>query len=187
MKMNRGAWHQLGWNHHLLVIEQLENTAGVGVILSPRDLSFTRAQECVPLYKEHGAQVVVDPQWHIPGFTTDQFDEYPTADLRTTVTDLVNISDDRLNELQQKLISENSALQTDALIAPAVMYKAGRNDIVQLNRRLHDVAREAASQLGIPCYGTAFLDKSITNSMQLVETTMSTVTALNCDGWVLCF
>ena len=177
--MRRGAWHQLGWNHHLMIVEQLQNQAGVGVILSPRDLAFSRAQECVAMYKEQDAHVVIDPQWHVPGFSNDQVEAYPTASLRMTVTSLVSISDDRLVELEQKLVSENAALQTDALIAPAGMYQAGRSDIIQLNRRLHEVARNAATRLNIPCYGTAFLDQSITNSMALVESTMSAITSLN--------
>ena len=60
--MRRGAWHQLGWQHQKMVVEQLKNNAGVGVILSPRDLSFSKAQEYVPQYKAEGASVVCDPQ-----------------------------------------------------------------------------------------------------------------------------
>jgi hypothetical protein len=185
--MQRGAWHQLGWNHHKMVIEQLQNQAGIGVILSPRDLSYSRAQEIVPQYKAEGASVVLDPQWHVPGFSNLQFEDYPSADLRASVSNLVAITDSELDDLRQKLISENSGLQTDALIAPAVVYAAGRNDIVQLNARLHNIARSAASEIGIPCYGTAFLGRSITNTLHLVESTLSAITSLNCDGWYFGF
>ena len=41
--MNRGAWHQCGDRSQRLVIEQLEAGRGVGVILSPRDLTRDRA------------------------------------------------------------------------------------------------------------------------------------------------
>lgn len=185
--MQRGAWHQLGWQHQKMVIEQLKNHAGVGVVLSPRDLSFTKAKEYAPLYKAEGAGVVLDPQWHVPGFTNQQLDDYPTAELRGSATDLADISDAALDDLGEKLVSENSALQTDALIAPAIVYAAGRNDIVQLNSRLHETARKAAAELGIPCYGTAFLGESVTNSQHLVEATLSSITALNADGWYFGF
>lgn len=185
--MRRGAWHQLGWQHQKMVIEQLKNQAGAGVVLSPRDLSFTRAKEYAPLYKAEGASVILDPQWHVPGFTNQQLDDYPTSELRASVTDLADISDAALDELGEKLVSENSALQTDALVAPAVVYAAGRNDIVQLNARLHEIAKAAAAHLGIPCFGTAFLGESVTNSQHLVETTLSSITALNADGWYFGF
>jgi hypothetical protein len=77
--MQRGAWHQLGWQHQKMVIEQLQNQAGVGVILSPRDLSYSKAQEYVPQYRDLGASVVLDPQWHIPDFTNPQLDDYCTT------------------------------------------------------------------------------------------------------------
>ena len=37
--MKRGAWHQCGDRSQKLVVEQLTAGHGVGVILSPRDLS----------------------------------------------------------------------------------------------------------------------------------------------------
>ena len=185
--MQRGAWHQLGWQHQKMVIEQLQNHAGVGVILSPRDLSYTKAQEYVHQYKAEGASVILDPQWHVPAYTNPQLDDYPTAELRASVTDLVDISDAALADLRGKLVSENANLTTDALIAPAIVYAAGRQDIVQLNARLHETARNAAAELGIPCYGTAFLGESVTNSLQLVESTLSSITSLNCDGWYFGF
>jgi hypothetical protein len=185
--MKRGAWHQLGWNHQKMVIEQLQNGAGVGVILSPRDLSYLKAMEYVPQYKTEGASVVLDPQWHIPGFSNTQFAEYPTADLRASITNLVAVTDSEMSMLKNQIVSENSALSTDAVIAPAVLYAAGRNDIVQLNARLHAAACDAAAALGVPCYGTAFLGKSITSSQHLVDSTLSSITSLNCDGWYFGF
>ncbi len=157
------------------------------MILSPRDLSFTRAQDYVPRYKAEGASVILDPQWHFPAFTNTQLDDYPTTELRASVTDLVDISDSALDDLRGKLVSENAVLQTDAIVAPAIVYAAGRQDIVQLNARLHETARLAAEELGIPCYGTAFLGESVTNSQQLVESTVSSITSLNCDGWYFGF
>lgn len=89
--MRRGAWHQLGWNDQKRVIELLQHQAGVGVIVSPRDLSYPKAQEYVPLYKAEGASVLLDPQWHVPGFSNTQLDDYPTGELRASVTDLVDM------------------------------------------------------------------------------------------------
>jgi hypothetical protein len=41
--MKRGVWHQCGDRSQNLVREQLELNNGVGVILSPRDISFDNA------------------------------------------------------------------------------------------------------------------------------------------------
>jgi hypothetical protein len=185
--MKRGAWHQLGWQHQKMVVEQLQQRSGVGVILSPRDLSYSKAQEYVPQYKAAGASVILDPQWHVPEFSNQQLDAYPTAELRASLSSLVDVSDDAIDDLQARLVAENATLQTDAVVAPAVVYAAGRQDIVQVNVRLHEAAQRAASELGKPCYGTAFLGESVTNSQQLVESMMSTITSLECDGWYFGF
>ncbi len=185
--MIRGAWHQLGWQHQKLVIEQIKQGAGVGVVLSPRDLSFSKAQEYAAQYKDVESGVLYDPQWHIPAFSNVQLDEYPTAKLRDTVTNLINIAESRLADLAEMLEEENSALRTDAVIAPAIVYQAGRTDISQLNAKLHTAARRAAANLNVPCYGTAFLGESVTDSIELVQATLSTVTSLRCDGWYFGF
>lgn len=181
--MKPGAWHQLGWNHHKMVIEQLQHGAGVGVIVSPRDLRFGLAQENILHYKAEGASVILDPQWHIPGFTNAQFADYPTADLRNSITSLTAISDADLIRLRDQIVKETKELGTDAVVAPAVLYAAARNDIFDLNARLHEAAKQAASILGKPCYGTAFLGESITSNQNLINSALSTITSLNCDGW----
>lgn len=185
--MKRGAWHQLGWQHQKMIIEQLKNGAGVGVILSPRDLSFSKAKEYVSKYKEVGASIICDPQFHIPGFSNTQFEEYPTAEIRGSVSELKQISTAGFDELTEKLVAENTELQCDAIIAPAVMYEADRKDIVELNAHLHESAMNASKSINIPCYGTAFIGKSITNSMQLIDSTISSITSLNADGWYFAF
>lgn len=185
--MRRGVWHQLGWNHQKLVTELLQNDAGVGVILSPRDLSYANAKTYVAQYRANNALIVNDPQWFIPGFDNKQLNGYPIADFRNSVTSLTRVSDSEMFRLKESLVKENRELGTDALIAPAVLYTAGRTDVIQLNRRLHQVACDAAAQLGIPCYGTAFLGQSITNSIQLIESTLSAITSLSCDGWYFGF
>ena len=41
--MRRGAWHQCGYNSQRLVIEQIQIGAGLGVIISSRDLGIAHA------------------------------------------------------------------------------------------------------------------------------------------------
>lgn len=185
--MRRGAWHQLGWNHQKAAAELLAVQAGVGVVISPRDLSYTKAQEYAADYKSEGASVLVDPQWYNPGFQSQQLNSYPSSELRDSITSLRNFHDEDFARLRDLLVAENSALQADALIAPAVVYSAGRTDVSALNARLHSVAREASAILKIPCYGTAFMDDSITGNLPLIETTLASITSLHADGWYFGF
>lgn len=75
--MRIGAWHQFGWNSQKMIVEELENGAGSGVILSPRDLKQPQTEDYAQQYIDLGAEVLYDPQWHVPNFTNDQLVTYP--------------------------------------------------------------------------------------------------------------
>ena len=59
--MRRGAWHQCGDRSQKLVEEQLQQNAGVGVIISPRDLSRKNAITYAARYQALGAELLARP------------------------------------------------------------------------------------------------------------------------------
>jgi hypothetical protein len=82
---------------------------------------------------------------------------------------------------------DNADLETTAVIAPATVYEAGRQDIVQLNARLFDAAKDVAGELGVPVYATIVLGRSVTASDQTLSATLAQATALASDGWYFGF
>ncbi len=185
--MQRGVWHQCGDRSQKLVEEQLQQGAGVGVVLSPRDLSRDNAIEYSGSYREAGAEVLIDHQFYVPDFTNTHFDSYPISNFRQSVSALNKISDQDLVSFQNELRNDSAALNASAVIAPAVVYEAGRTDILQLNSRLFSAAKEVAAKLQIPIYATVVLGKSVTSSDQTMQSMLSQATALNSDGWYFGF
>lgn len=185
--MRRGAWHQCGDRSQKLVEEQLQLGAGVGVIISPRDLSRANAISYAAQYRALGAEVLIDHQFYVPGFTNNLLDSYPISQFRQGVSSLNRISDHDLSSFSNQLRIDNEDLKTDALIAPAIVYQAGRPDIVQLNARLFAAAKVVAGELKIPIYATIVLGRSVTASDQTLEAVLSQATASNCDGWYFAF
>lgn len=181
--MRRGAWHQCGDKSQKLVIEQLEQAMGVGVIISARDLALNGASAYSETYRHLGAEVLIDLQFCNPEFVNTKLDTYGISQYRASVSQLHQISDDDLIGFASELRTIQSALSTTGVIAPAVKYEAGRPDIVQLNARLFVAAREVAEQLNLPLYATAILGSSVTSSQQTTERCLSEVTSLDCDGW----
>ena len=185
--MKRGAWHQMADRSQKLVLEQLATGTGVGVIISPRDLAKSNATSYASSYREQGASVLYDPQFHIPSYTNSKVLSYPSSQLRGSVSTLNQIGETELGQLAVSLKEENSDLQTDAIIAPAVVYEAGRPDIVELNRQLFLAAKAVGDGVGKPTYSTVFLGSSVTSSRVTIESTLSDVTSLDCDGWYFGF
>lgn len=185
--MQRGVWHQCGDRSQKLVEEQLQLGAGVGVILSPRDLSRDNAIAYAKRYHAAGAEVLIDHQFFVPDFNNNLCGTYPISKFRTSVSALNKISDADLVDFQNELRADHSALEASAIIAPAVVYEAGRADIVQLNARLFGAVKEVAAELSLPIYATIVLGKSVTSSDQTMQSTLSQATALNCDGWYFGF
>jgi hypothetical protein len=159
----------------------------VGVIVSPRDLSFDKAKEYSPHYKQLGASVLVDQQFYVPDSSVGKLETYPISGFRDSVSKLHQVSDQQLTELAETLKAINRDLAADGVIAPAVVYEAGRPDIIELNERLFDVAKSVGDDLGVPTYGTVVLGRSVTASDATMSPTLSAATALDPDGWYFGF
>ncbi len=185
--MRRGAWHQCGDRSQRLVKEQLEEGSGVGVILSPRDLTRTRAIGYAESYRGIGAEVLIDHQFYVPGFLNPKLNSYPISAFRAAVSSLSPFSEAQMTEFRNQLRVDHAELHCSAVISPAVVYEAGRHDIVRLNGRLFDAARAVAADLNIPVYATVVLGRSVTASEQTIAAALAHATALNSDGWYFAF
>lgn len=185
--MKRGAWHQFGDRSQKLALEQLQIGAGVGVIISPRDLSFSLAEKYAIEYVETGADILVDQQFYIPDSVVGNLSSYPIGAHRNAISGLNQISDNDLTKLSSDLQVINATLKAGAVLAPAVVYEHGRPDIVDLNTRLFGASKSVAEALGIPCYATIVLGQSATTSEVTADATLSAATALHADGWYFAF
>jgi hypothetical protein len=181
--MRRGPWHQFGDRSQRLAIEQLQTGAGIGVILSPRDLARNMAIEYAQRYHGLGAHVLMDQQFYVPQFRNNNLDSYPIRQYRLTATQLHQIADSDFTTFATGLYTINKEISANGLIAPALVYEAGRPDIVQLNARLFAAARRAGDALGIPTYATVMIGRSAASSDQTLAMTLSQATALNSDGF----
>jgi len=181
--MRRGAWHQFGDRSQLLAIEQLQHGTGVGVIISPRDLPRLKAIEYAQRYHGLDAHVLIDQQFYVPQFTHHNLDSYPINQARISTSQLHQISDSDIAALASALYTINMELSTDGLLAPALVYEAGRPDIVDLNARLFVAAKKAGDELGIPTYATVIIGRSANSSAQILNTILSQATALDSNGF----
>jgi len=185
--MRRGMWHQFGDKSQKMALEQLQHGIGVGVIISPRDLSHENARTYASQYHDLGAEVAIDQQFYVPNFSNRKLESYPTSQYRITVSRLRRLSDNDLNSLAVGLQQSNSEISADLLIAPAVVYEAGRPDIVSLNARLFRAAKAVGDTLGIPTFATVALGRSVTSADQTTLAALSCATSLNADGWYFAF
>src|SRR5262249_13510163 len=150
--------------------------AGVGVIISPRDLSRSNAINYVERYRALGAEILLDHQYYVPDFTNTRLGSYPISRFRQGVSSLNKISDQDLTDFSNELRVDHQELKADGVIAPAVVYEAGRADIVQLNNRLFAASKLVAADLGLPVYATVVLGRSVTASDQTLQTVLSQAT-----------
>lgn len=181
--MRRGPWYQFGDRSQRLVLEQLEGAHGVGVIISPRDLAPHLTVEYATQYHEKGAHVLIDQQFYVPDSRIGKLAKYPISKYRDTVSELGKMSDSNLKGLAGELEKIHSEIGANGLIAPALVYEAGRPDIVALNARLFAAAKSAGENLGIPTYATVVLGRSVTGSDSTLNSAISQATALKADGW----
>ncbi len=181
--MRRGTWHQFGYNSQRFVIEQIQNGAGIGVVISPRDLTIDHAIDYAQRYHGLGAHVLIDQQFYVPDFRNDKINTYPTGRYRTTASQLHQITDPDLAALAHDLHTINQNLSTDGLIAPALIYEAGRPDIMRLNAKMFVAAKQAGDALGIPTYATVIIGNSAVTSNQMTGEILSHATSLNSDGF----
>lgn len=185
--MRRGPWHQCGDKSQRMVIEEIQHDAGVGVVVSPRDLPFARASEYAREYHALGTHVMIDLQFCNPQFSNDRLASYPTSNYRASISQLNQISNRELRNFITDLQQVEGALNVDGVIAPAVKYEAGRPDIVRLNAMLFKAAKEVAKNLSVPVYATVILGSSATSTDQTLNSTLSQSCSFNCDGWYYAF
>jgi len=185
--MQRGFWHQFGDRSQRLAEEQLAHGNGVGVIISPRDLTYERAVEYAESYRGAGAEILIDQQFYVLRFTNSRLASYPISDYRISVSDLNRLSDHDASRLAASLELINQRIRANAVLAPALTYEAGRPDIDRLNARLFQISQEVGNVLGIPTYATVVLGQSTTSSQANLDSALSRATSLNADGWYYAF
>ncbi len=181
--MRKGPWHQFGDRSQRMALEQLQSGIGEGIILSPRDLSWSKSQHYSRLYGELGADVLIDQQFYFPDYSNANLKSYSISCHRASVNQLCQISDTELIELSNHLIEINRGLASSAVIAPAVVYESGRSDIIQLNGRLFSAAKRAGESLAIPTYASVMVGLSVTSSNETLMSVLSHATSLDADGW----
>jgi len=185
--VRQGTWHQFGHNSQRMAIEQIENDCGVGVILSPRDLAFDNANQYAERYHDLGAHVLIDPQFYRPEFSNSNLESYPLNASRAELTSTLQLSARTFDAVVAEIRETNHRVNAEAIIAPALAYRAARNDIVECNRRLFEATSEAADSLNVPVYATVILTRSVTSSDQVVSQILARATSLNPDGWYFGF
>lgn len=186
--MRRGAWHQFGDRSQKLALEQLQAGSGVGVIISPRDLREGLAIDYCEKYRDAGADVLIDQQFYIPDACCGQLPSYEgVARFRNAVSKLNRLTEEQFSDLAREIERLHRAADATGIIAPAVVFEAGRDDIFELNNRLFLAAKLAGDSIGIPTYRTIVLGQSVTETDKLMNYTLSKVTGQNCDGWYFGF
>lgn len=182
--IQRGPWHQFGDKSQKQVVEQLEHRAGVGVIISPRDLALEKAKEyCSVDYSRFNVDVLYDHQLYVPNFSNAKLKTYPAHALRVSISKLNKITTDDQDTLSKALEEINRDLGTSAVLAPAAVYEANRSDILQLNEDLFSAAKKAGNSLGKPTLATVVLGHSVTVSPAEVSSSLAHATGLEADGW----
>lgn len=181
--MRRGSWHQFGDRSHKLALEQLKQGVGVGVIISPRDLTRDKAIEYAKAYHDLDKSVLIDQQFYEPDFSNKHLTSYLMTPYRKKIAELKPLSAQDLDGLSNELTIIHNDLSADGIIAPALVYEASRPDILMLNAKLFASAKKAGDILGRPTYATVILGKSVTAADTVIDTILSQVTALDSDGW----
>ena len=181
--MLRGPWHQCGDRSQRIVEAFLGMGLGVGVVISPHDLTYANATLYSRRYVSQGAHVLFDPQFFSTLFSNKKLDTYPINSIRTSIPQTNQISDQSLARLIIALNEINSRLGTAGVISPALAYEAGRPDIISLNERLFTASKQVGDALGIPTYATVIIGKSATSSSSTIDSVLSAATSLGSDGW----
>lgn len=185
--MKRGAWHQFGDRSQRLALEQLKVGRGVGVVISPRDLSPDKAAEYVLEYIQAGAEVLYDPQFFLPDSQVGKLSEWSLNNFRLRASSLGRLTSEEYDGLSSEIEAINRHLHSCAIIAPAVLWSGSNQQSLETNRRLFECAKRAGDAIGVPTYGTIFLGRGATQSVQQVITTLSDATSVPTDGWYFGF
>ena len=185
--MRRGAWHQFGDRSQKMVLEQLERDVGVGLILSPRDISQDLAIEYAEQYQDFGVEILMDQQFYEPTYTNRKMETFAINEFRTSISKLRQISDPQLSGVAASLDEIHRNIFATGVIAPALTYEAGRQDIVDVNSRLFSAAKTVGDAIGIPTYASVVLGKSAIANINTVNAAVSNATSLPADGWYFAF
>ena len=181
--MRRGIWHQFGAQSQTLARDLLNEGVGVGVVVSPRDLRLDTAAERANEFRALGADVVLDPQFHIPKYTNEPLATYGLEQFRQSIGTLGQLPSPEYGRLTERLEEINRRLGVSAVIAPAVVYEAGRRDVQRLNFRLFEAARRAARRLELPVYSTIVLGDSVLASEETLARALGAATSHDCEGF----
>lgn len=181
--MKRGPWHQLGNHGQTVAREHLQRGIGVGVVVSEKDLAFDSAKEYTASYRDLSADILVDHQFYNSGFHHKNFDTYPEKEFRVTLSNIRNLSKAGLSGLSKALEKSLRQLSVTGVIAPAMKYQAGRDEITEVNARLFSAAKTVGDSIGVPTLATVTIDRSSVDSFSAVEKVLSDVTSLDGNGW----
>jgi hypothetical protein len=187
MSLEQGSWHQFGWISQKQVIEQLEKDAGVGVIISPRDLSYANAIDYCEEYRDLGASVLVDPQFYRPGYTNRYLESYPLRRNSISTSKLSDADDSDISLLATEIEKENQKLGADGILSPSVIYEAGVESRLDINLKLFRAAKKAGDSLGVPTYASVVIGNSATKSLSALSQVLAPFTSLDCDGFYLIY
>jgi hypothetical protein len=155
---------------------------GEGVIISPKDLAFDKAKQYAKKYRDLGKGVLLDPQYYDPEFAAGKLETWPISEFRQSIGGLSALPSSICSDLARAIEKENRELGCDAVIAPAIPYEAARPEIIALNARLFEIAKNAGDAIGIPTYATVVIGRSAT-TVEVVEGILSGATTLEADGW----
>lgn len=185
--IRKGVWHQLGHQSQKFVDDFLQDGTGVGAIISPANLSQQKAEEYAVSFKTAKKSTLWDPQFYNLSFEGQFTETWDTWAIQSQLAKSKRINEESANALVQALTRINRLMTSDAVVAPAVMYEAGRKDIHEFNRDLFDAAKTAAEGLKKPVLASIPLTASVTNSDQEVSKALAFATSLKADGWYFLF
>ncbi len=183
MSVRPGVWHQFGNRSQKLSREQLEAGIGVGTIVSPRDLSPEGAAKYAEQYRDLGAHVVLDPQFHSVEHSVGQLDKWSFDAVRQSVTAGQDLRADQVDRLATQLADVNARLGSAAVIAPSLVYQPGHPEVAALNEQLFRAARIAGDSLDKPVLGTIVVGQAALATDAAFTRLLSSATARAADGW----
>lgn len=181
-----GVWHQLGYNLHKAAKELVEHGIGEGCILSAGDAEFSQHSRNAKMLRSAGSQVVIDTQFHTPSVTNARITSYPFNEARLLVTEEHRAGLLQLDQIAAAIEAVNREINAAAVLAPALIYEAGRPEIADLNGKLFTAAKIAGDALGVPTFATVSLDRAVLAAESELDRSMSHASSLGADGFYLC-
>ncbi len=184
-KLKPGFWHQCGDRSQTIALEQLKLGNGVGVILSPRDLTYANAKLRGKQYEAHGASVLVDPQFYLPTSSLGPKDGWDLSPFHLPAAKLAKLSPTAVSALSRHLAAISKACSCSGIIAPAVILEAGHPEVVDANRVLFAAAKTAGDSIGVPTYCCIPVGHSVVQSSAEIANALAAATSNTSSGWLL--